>query len=60
MFVMSTCEEDGMVEVVREGKRKLVPIVVNSYNNNMGGVDRSDQMLHIILSWKKTNKKKGV
>ena len=43
--LMSTCVNDGMITVTRAGKEKEIPCVVNFYNNNTGGVDKSDQML---------------
>ena len=43
--MMSTCVNDGTVTVKRVGKDKEIPNVVDFYNQHMGGVDKSDQML---------------
>ena len=43
--MMSTCVNDGNVIVKRAGKDKEIPRVVDFYNQHMGGVDKSDQML---------------
>ena len=43
--MMSTCVNDGTVIVKRAGKDKEIPRVVDFYNQHMGGVDKSDQML---------------
>ena len=36
------------------GKGKLVPLVVNIYNDSMGGVSRSDQMMSSYSVERKT------
>ena len=43
--MMSTCVNDGTVTVKRAGKDKEIPCVADFYNQHMGGVDKSDQML---------------
>ena len=43
--MMSTCLNDGTVIKKRAGKDKEIPLVVDFYNQHMGGVDKSDQML---------------
>ena len=43
--MLSSCVEEGEIEVMRAGKPKQIPDVVHIYNNSMGGVDRADQML---------------
>ena len=40
--MLTSCVPDEDVVVKRCGKDKVVPLVVNSYNDSMGGVDRSD------------------
>ena len=42
--MMSTCANDGIVIVKRAGRGKEIPRV-DFYNQHMGGVDKSDQML---------------
>ena len=42
---MSTCVNDATVIVKRAGKDKQIPHVVDFYNQYMGGVGKSDQML---------------
>ena len=43
--MLTSCmpDKDGIVK--RRGKEKAVPLVINTYNNEMGGVDLSDQMM---------------
>ena len=41
---ISTCQH-GTVMVKRAGKDKEIPCLVDFYNQHMGGVDKSDQML---------------
>ena len=43
--MLTFCVADEDVVVKRRGKDKLVPLVVNIYNDSMGSVDRSDQMI---------------
>ena len=45
VFTMSTCLEDGILQVRRAGQPNDIPKVIGTYNKNIGGVDRSDQML---------------
>ena len=45
VFTMSTCVEDGILQVRRAGQPKDIPKVIDTYNKNMGGVDCGDQML---------------
>ena len=45
VFAMSTCVEDGILQVRGAGQPKGISKVIDTYNKNMGGVDRSDQML---------------
>ena len=44
--MLSSCIPDENVSIVRRGKEVTVPLVINIYNNMMGGVDRSDQMMN--------------
>jgi len=57
VHLLSTCIADGTIEVTRAGKAKNIPLVVNCYNNNMGGVDRSDQMMTLYEVERKRVKK---
>lgn len=43
--MMTTCIPDDLADVTRRGSSKQVPLVIEIYNNKMGGVDKSDQML---------------
>ena len=43
--LLSSCVNDSTINVTRAGKEKTIPLVVNFCNANMGGVDKSDQML---------------
>ena len=45
VFMISVCVNDGTVTLKRAGKDKEIPCVVNFYNQYIGGVDKSDQML---------------
>lgn len=36
---------DKDIIMKRQGKEKAVPLVIDTYNNGMVGVDRSDQMM---------------
>ena len=45
VYMLSICVEEGETEVMRGGKPKHIPNVVHIYDNSMGGIDRSDQML---------------
>ena len=68
--MLSSCIPDENVSVVRRVKEVTVPLVINIYNNMMGGVDRSDQMMNSypverkrLKKWYKNmqiHKKKGV
>ena len=42
---MGTCINDSLVTVKQRGFETVIPEIVNVYNNQMGGVDRSGQML---------------
>ena len=42
---LTSCVPDEDVVVKRCGKDKVVLFIVNTYNDWMGGVDRSDQMM---------------
>ena len=44
-FLIGTCINDSPVTAKRKGFETVIPEIVNVYNNQMGGVDRSDQML---------------
>jgi len=43
--MLTPCIPDEDVIVKRRGKDKMVPLVINTYNNSIWGVDRSDQMM---------------
>ena len=45
VHMLTSCVPDEDVVIKRCGKDKVVPLVVNTYNDSMGGVDRSDQMM---------------
>ena len=45
VFMISVCVNDGTVTLKRAGKDKEIPCVVNFYNQYIGGVDKSEQML---------------
>lgn len=45
VLCLSTIHELETTEVIRKGKRALVPTLIDDYNRFMGGVDRVDQML---------------
>ena len=45
------------VSVVRRGKEVIVPLVIATYNNMMGGVVQSDQMMNSYPVERKTFKK---
>ena len=44
-LISTFIDENTWVKVTRAGKDKEIPLAVHIYNNGMGGVDRSDQML---------------
>ena len=46
VLMLSSCIPGESVSVVRRGKEVTVPLVINIYNNIMGGVDLSDQMMN--------------
>ena len=46
VLMLSSCIPGESVSVVRRGKEVTVPLVINIYNNMMGGVDLSDQMMN--------------
>ena len=43
--MLTSCVPHEDIVIKRLGKDKLVSLVVNIYNDSMGGVDRSDQMM---------------
>ena len=45
--MLKSCVPDEDIVVKRRGKDRLVPLVVNIYNDSMGSVDRSDQMISL-------------
>ena len=55
--MLSSCVEEGDIEVMRAGKPKQIPDVVHIYNNSMGGVDLADQMLTSYSTERKRVKK---
>ena len=38
---------DENVSAARRGKEVIVPLVINTYNNMMGGADQSYQMMNL-------------
>lgn len=44
--MLTSCIPNEDVIVKRRGNEKVVPLVINVYNNAIGGVDRSDQMMN--------------
>ena len=57
VYMMSSCITNDTVNVMRAGKPKDIPLVVHMYNQSMGGVDRSDQMLTTYEAERKRIKK---
>ena len=57
VYMMSSCITNDTVNVTRAGKPKDIPLVVHMYNQSMGGVDRSDQMLTTYEAERKRIKK---
>ena len=55
--MLPSCIPDENVSVVRRGKEVTVPLVINIYNNMMGGVDQSDQMMNSYSVERKRFKK---
>ena len=55
--MLTSSVPDENVVVKRRGKDKVVPLVVNTYNDSMGGVDRSDQMMSLYPAERRTLKK---
>ena len=45
VYMLSSCTEEGEIELMRAAKPKQIPNVVHIYNNSMGGVDRANQVL---------------
>ena len=43
--MLTSCTPDKDVIVKWQGKEKAVPLVIDTYNNGMGGVDLSDQIM---------------
>ena len=56
-LISTIIEGNAWVKVTRAGKEKDIPHVVHIYNNGMGGVDRSDQMLSTYECERKRVKK---
>ena len=46
--MISPCIPDENVSAARRGKEVIVPLVINTYNNMMGGADQSDQISYNI------------
>lgn len=47
VLLISTCNKAADVKVTRaSGKEAVIPEMVNTYNNNMGGVDLADQKIY--------------
>ena len=57
VYMLSSCTEEGEIEVMRAGKPKQIPNVVHIYNNIMGGVDRANEMLTFYSTERKHVKK---
>ena len=57
VFLMGTCINDSLVTVKQRGFETVIPEIVNVYNNQMGGVDRSGQMLTSYEAERKRVKK---
>ena len=51
--MLSPCIPNVNFSVVRSGKEVTVQLVINNYNNMMGGLDRSHQIMNVKDSTKK-------
>ena len=45
--MLSPCIPNVNFSVVRRGKEVIVQLVINTYNNMMGGLDRSHQIMNV-------------